>query len=197
MKIFEKGNYVYIIIEGIMHRAIKSKVEILPTHDERHEYFIFGFKDISSKDSFSMHHFTKQDGNAFANVEEFEDFTANISIASSNTTPPIDNTQVLNEIRDNTNKLNLVNVTYPLVGNKNIVFAANTINSYSMMIEAGQAKFKEVNETGWLETNRGLSGSLDNRLLPNEIKITNKDASSVTTICVLQFVGTSPTITNN
>jgi hypothetical protein len=130
-------------------------------------------------------------GVSFSNAQDL------ITAFNTSSSTTIDNTILLENIAENTKKLNLENVTYSLVGNKNIVFAANTINSYSMMIEAGQAKFKEVNETGWLETNRGLSGSLDNRLLPNEIKITNKDAISVTTICVLQFVGTMPTITDN
>jgi Zn-dependent M16 (insulinase) family peptidase len=193
MKIFEKGNYVYIIIEGIMHRAIKSKVEILPTHDERHEYFIFGFKDISSKDSFSMHHFTKEDGSAFANVEEFEDFTANISIAS--TAQPIDNTRILEEIRDNTTKLDLENVTYKIQGLQKIVFGANTISSYSIYFEIPSQKFKEVNETFVFDKTKTISKSLENGLLLNAFEITNMNTDSKTIISVLQLVGTSPTIT--
>lgn len=182
-----------------MHRANKSNVEILPTLDERNEYHIFGFKDISPRDSFSMHHFTKEDGSAFASVEDFEDYTANISVPSQKTTAPIDYTELLNAIKNAVTKppLELENVTYSLVGAKNITFEAETINAYSMMIEKGQAKFKEVNETDYLDTNRGLSSSYDDRILPNEIKITNKDAESVTTISVIQLIGTTPLITDN
>jgi hypothetical protein len=85
----------------------------------------------------------------------------------------------------------LENKVYEISGEKSITFAPLTLNSYSIFIDAGKAKIKEINETSFKEDGRGFNGGFndDQSLLPNEIKITNETASSVTTISVLQICG--------
>lgn len=100
MKIYSKGNYVHIVdVNGKLLSAVKKEVEILPTNDEKTEYKIFGFKDLSPRDSFSLHHFVKEDGSAFT-LTQWEDFyMANTGNYGSEPAPPAtDYTPKLDEI---------------------------------------------------------------------------------------------------
>ena len=88
------------------------------------------------------------------------------------------------------------NVTYDLDGAKGIIFEANKLNSYDAQVYKGEMKYTEKNNVIYVEEGYNHSNGFtqDDRLLPNELKIVNKDANSRTIIKVLQVCGYMPII---
>jgi surface protein len=88
------------------------------------------------------------------------------------------------------------NVSYDLDGAKGIIFEASKLNSYNAFVYRGEMKYTEKNSVGIVEESYEHSNGLnqDDRLLPNELKIVNRNANSRTIIKVLQVCGYMPII---
>jgi surface protein len=88
------------------------------------------------------------------------------------------------------------NVSYDLDGATGIVFEASKLNSYNAFVYKGEMKYTEKNSVGFVEETYEHSNGFnqDDRLLPNELKIVNKDGNSRTIIKVLQVCGYMPII---
>ena len=88
------------------------------------------------------------------------------------------------------------NVSYDLDGAKGIIFEANKLNSYDAQVISGEMKYTEKNVVGYVEETYSHSNGFtdDYKLMPNELKIVNKNANSRTIIKVLQVCGYQPII---
>jgi surface protein len=88
------------------------------------------------------------------------------------------------------------NVSYDLDGGKGIIFEAGKLNSYDALVLAGEMKYTELNSTALVEEGYNHSNGFnqDDKLLPNELKIVNKNSQARTVIKVLQVCGYMPII---